>query len=180
MSFDPEVFQLVHPFIDQGKLLLFGKQLLGRSLSQGIDSIKDDLGPLASFLCILDEFQNDRKADPIGSLRKAGAILYHLSVSLLFVTDGDLRIELLENTKLNMLGHETVRPGLFGIVASGSLDVWRDCIINLSTGDESWAARQLMNKTLAVFTKMGIGALWQDYRKDGLVDGTFRLTASSK
>ncbi len=170
----PTVLMISKSTVDFTSLLKATKELLGRSISQGLDSVNIEVKDLASFVCILDEFMSEA-SNPLTSLRDAGDLLKHIHFVFLVIMDHILYVELLETSGLSFSTTTTIQPSIVASIVSGTLIEWRTAVINMSTGRESYFARIAMNAIMKSIERAGLSGLWSNYRKDVMVDSTIKL-----
>ncbi len=73
----------------------------------------------------------------------------------------------METTDLNVLSAKKKIS-----VVSGTLRQWRDALVTYQNTKET---RWIFNRCLYFFVKMGLGNIWDSYRKQTMGDDTFLL-----
>lgn len=160
--------------IDWTNYLGIARQALGHSISQGIDSNNIEPNTLAAFISTLSELFNSN-GNPITSLRDAGCLIDHINFSYLVISDTSVPFYLLQNSNLRIHIKETLVSGCSLLYVSGSLMVWRESIINLTTGSEPHAVRLVIDKIMLIFEQEGFKEIFFNYKKQMLPDKTFKL-----
>lgn len=138
---------------------------------RGIDASPIILSEYARFIASLGEFRQNEKTEPLKILRNPGDLLKHLQFSFLIPGSKELFFQLLELTELSIIFQ--VDQG----IVSGSLEQWKNAIVNClnSYYSPSKELRQIFDECLLFFDFCGLQAIFFDYRKFGLKDGTFLL-----
>lgn len=163
-----EVAPIARTQVDWQALLQLAKQVLGRSISAGVDNRKQVVGDLRSYLAVLGELDIEG-SDPDAVLREAGSLLRHVHYGFLVATATDLRVDVLAESDLRVSGESKC------FVVSGNLEQWRTAIINGCTSRSKYVVRLFYDKCLAIFEREGLGSVWLMYEKANVADRTFRL-----
>lgn len=170
-----EVVPIINTVIDWNQYLMAAKQILGRSVSQQLDTIGMKLDSLASFVATLGAFR-EPNAKPSEILSDPGSLLKHVSLGFLILASNECLFEVMEETSLNLLSTDSRVKNTRLAVLTGNLEEWRTSIINGSSNNCGYECRLLMDKCLLHFELIGLGGVWSNYRKKILNDKTFQLT----
>lgn len=150
---------------------------LGRSPTASLDGANVAPGDLNTIPAMLGEFNRPR-TNPIGYLRtrESDVALRHIFVSYLVETDKDGMLDLLKLGRLSILPAES-HPAIQVAVLSGSLDEWREVIIQGSHPQAySTSVRQLLNEISRHLASAGLADFFVGMKQEKLRDGTFALT----
>lgn len=168
---DPQIVIVGRPTVDFVIFLSAANKVLGRSISKSVDSYRFPTKNVSVLICYLTEMLN---SGSIPSLKNAGALLRHLSYSLVIRSSFLSIFDLLSNSSISVSSAEC-SDGTYLSYASGNLEEWREAIINSCSDSSSIELRLLFDRILLTFEKEGLSDVFSDYRKVNLPDKTFRL-----
>lgn len=154
--------------------LSVSKELLGRSVTCGVDSCPAKLSDIARYLASLAEFKLGRTSDVQSNLRRPGLWLRHFSLSFMVLSSTSTISFLAEATSLDVLSASAEDEGRVAIL-SGTLANWRDAVIMCCSPDVPKRLRELFNIMKRAFGQLGLDDLWFEYRAKDLQDKTFYL-----
>jgi hypothetical protein len=86
-----------------------------------------------------------------------------LQYTFLIVGDEDTIFTLRAMTQLTVIIHP--EPQRIWALATGSLDQWKDAIINGLITHHAWEYQLLLDKLMLKFEGLGLSLLWDDYQK---------------
>lgn len=156
------------------ELLVGCKQVLGRSVTVGLDAVGMKPDTLQAYIAVLGELR-EAGSKPHQVLHSPGLLTDHGFCSFLVAGSLDLFFAIMEGTPLDILSSEsTVRGTRLGVV-SGTLTKWRTAIINGTSDTSSFELRAFMDRCLLLFEQQGLSQLWSAYQKRTLPDTTFSL-----
>lgn len=167
MAARTDVTPISIPNIAWDRYVLDVSALSGHSPTFTIDSSTVPLADYAKYIVSLDELQNGQTGTALEILRNESNPLNHLFFSFLFVCSRSTLFRIMETTDLNVLSAKKKIS-----VVSGTLRQWRDALVTYQNTKET---RQLFNRCLYFFVKMGLGNIWDSYRKHTMGDDTFLL-----
>lgn len=136
---------------------------LGRPIMRPLDDRMISNRGVAEAIVAYGELQQEH-ADYLATLRDAGAILKHFSVSFLVACDDrDLIYEVAIEGDLKILDCDSDKLA----IVSASLEQWRTSIINYASHRSTRTQRDFAGLVLLAFDKMGLGQLWANYSRSG-------------
>ncbi len=162
-----DVIPIAIPNIAWEKYLLDVLALSGHSPIFTIDRSTVPLADFAKYIVSLDEFQNGPTTTALEILRNESNPLNHLFFSFLIVCSKSTLFRIMETTDLNILSSKKKIS-----IVSGTLRQWRDALVTYQNTKET---RLIFNKCLHFFAQLGLGNIWDSYRKQTMDDETFLL-----
>lgn len=166
-------------------LLLFAKQITGRSISNTIETKKINKDEKESvtqayYECLCELF-NDKDSGKGNVNNKdnniPSQVISHIYYSFYFVGLREDYIDLYNHTqriKINVV--ETIRRDCLLGIATGSLKDWKEFIVDCSDGDEAIDIREFANRLQNYFEYgEGLYKVFTQYNKTTVPDGTFLL-----
>jgi len=160
--------------IDWQKYLTLTRQILGRSVSQGLDSYNMRADSLAAFICTLDEIDT-QASDPVLSLRLGEGFLELISFTFLIVADNKTFCKLVSCSNIKFINKETIRPEVDLAIAHGTLAEWKNAILYLSKVGADTTCRKMANTFQKILESKGLQQVFSQYNKANVTDGTFLL-----
>lgn len=157
------VVPYIRPSADNATLSAFAKQALQRNAPGG--------NSLASLVRLFD----DRLTNELSALREAGSLCRHFSYSFLVVCMDDVCVELMSESTVHVHWTDTIRSGIKGLVVSGTLQEWKQTIVECSVDRVSFDLRTMMNQFKTFLVEEGYGQLFSDYKTKRHKDGTLLL-----
>ncbi len=167
MAARTDVIPISIPNIAWERYILDVAELSGHSPTFTIDHSTVPLSDFAKYVVSLDEFQNGSTITALEILRNESNPLNHLFFSFLIVCSKATLFRIMETTDLNILSSKKKIS-----VVSGTLRQWRDALVTYQNTKET---RLIFNMCLHFFAKMGLGNIWDSYRKHTMNDDTFLL-----
>ncbi len=167
MAAKTDVIPIAIPNIAWDRYLLDVLALSGHSPTFTIDHSTVPLSDIAKYIVSIDEFQNGPTAAALDILRNESNPLNHLFFSFLLICSKSTLFRIMETTDLNILSSRKKIS-----IVSGTLKQWRDALVTHQNTKET---RLIFNKCLNFFAKMGLGNIWDSYRKRTMGDNTFLL-----
>ena len=89
----------------------------------------------------------------------------HLFFGFFVVHYSEIIFEIKDITNLEVTTKRTKRTGIDCAIVTGSLDDWKDAIINGSSLDNSFEYRELMCEFLIYFDKINLGFIFKEYKR---------------
>ena len=166
----PQAQLIIQPSVDWHSFLDTTKKALGRSVTEELDSRRQDVQTPLGFVGCLGSFAEN--PEPLGCLN----LLRQMSFGFLVLTDKDTLSDLLRKTAdLNVVTAATVRKDVELSVITATLDNWLVAIASCTTGNESYELRYLFDFIILKFEALGFHRLFLDWKKESLPDHTFKL-----
>jgi hypothetical protein len=75
---------------------------------------------------------------------------------------------------------DTLARGVMAAIVTGTLAQWRDAVKAGTTANAEHNIRECFNQILAVFDKLGLKSVWNDFTARPVKDGTFLLEDKRK
>lgn len=145
--------------------------ILGRNIVASLDRHNLNAESLASFISVLGEFQEEG-LNPVQTQREAGNLLRHAMVSFLVTSSQTALYEVSMNGPIAILDCEI--PTL--VIMSGSLQDWRNLILNLCTKRTTALCRDLGTQLLHSFDGLGLSRIFEAYSRKTDTTGNLILT----
>jgi hypothetical protein len=166
----PYVIPILLPNIAWTKFLKDVAEFSGHSPTSNIDNCKIKLPDFSKYVVALDEMRNG-VGDALDVLRNENTPLNHLFFSFLVSCSKEAVFNIIEASNLNIVLGNNVA------VVSGTLLEWRDATTNYYSEEQ---ARQVINKCLSFFSRIGLGHVWDEYRRKAVDKETFLLEKKCK
>ncbi len=160
--------------VDFKKFLLLSNSVLGRPISRELDFRDMIPKSLPDFIALMDEFSTPG-SDPFNSLVDAGDLLKHVHLSMFSVMQVSVFMDLLGRTGLHCTTTQELPNRNAAVVISGTLEEFREGVINLSTERTDQGTRTFMNGMLSLLDAEGFGILFAKYSRCKYKDGTTLL-----
>lgn len=149
-------------------------ELASHSVTQGIDAYNYKLSDLARVIASFGEFREGSKQNPIEVIRNANDFLNHLHFGFLIWGKMSSAITIMERTDLEII-LKRIKGGCI-IVASGTLNVWKNAIITiLSDSDIQDELQWIFSQCFDCFCSLGLEDIWYDFTKHGIRNETYLL-----
>lgn len=144
---------------DWETFLKITQSTLHRNVADNLDSRNIQTRGLLEYVSSLGEFHS-QGTDALKIQRDAGFLLKHLSISFLvcLVTDKNW---LYQATELKIIDCES--SNIF--VITGTLEQWREAIINLCSPNVIYQYRYIGTAFLTAFDKLGCSRLFENYSR---------------
>jgi hypothetical protein len=155
--------------LDTPKLLVLGRQMFERSLSEKADSI-DSNPPLHDMLCIASMNEPDLKPSAAACVPYMN--LFHAGFCI--VADERDIAEILAICGMPSVMVETVSRGICSVFVAGTLLQWKSALLRGCVKSASRETRHTFNLVYGEFNKMGLAPLFEA-RKVEQFDHTFLL-----
>ena len=166
MATKTDVIPIMIPNIAWERYITDVSELSGHSPTFTIDKSTVKLADFAKYIVSLDEFQNGETITALEILRNETNPLNHMFFSFLILCSKSTLFRIMETTDLNILSKKKIA------IVSGTLKQWRDALVTYQNTKET---RLIFNMCLSFFAKMGLGNIWDNYRKQTMDDNTFLL-----
>lgn len=172
MASKTDVIPIMIPNIAWERYIKDAADLTGHSPTFNIDNSTVSLSPFARYIVSLEEFFSGKTTPALSVLRNEINTLNHLFFSFMVHSSYDSVFKIMSTTNLDVLSTAAKKKKDRVTVLSGTLRQWREAMV---TVQESKETRLIFNKCFAFFMKLGLGNIWDNYRKLTLEDETFLL-----
>jgi hypothetical protein len=150
------------------------KDILGHSVSRGVDSSTSKLSDYAKYVASLAEFQAGAEYPVKDALRRFGPHLHHIFVSFIVLSSNSVILQISEGSDLSVLSTKAEKQRL--AIISGNLEEWRNAVVTFCVKEYSSRLRHIFNEIYFCFKQLGLEDVWKDYRSEKQKDETFYLT----
>ena len=173
MPTESSVTPIIVPLIDWDTFLKDVLDSTGHSPVRSIDESGQKLAPCAKFLASLQEFRENRTANPIDVLRNANVTLNHLAFSFLVKGSSVMILKTLEMTTLHGISAKANKGRV--VLLSGTLGEWKLATVELCNAQRA-DLRWLGKTFLEFFFQFGLKNIFANFDSKIRSDGSLLLT----
>lgn len=165
------IIPLSNTQFNEKAIVKVAKEVLDKSISSEMDG---EIKPLV----LLSKFFNGD--DELKGIREAGALLRHLSYGFIVIDTVDTITRLVSETSVNFKIEDSIKIGIQVAVLSGTMEQWRESLINCLSASSTLEVRIVMNEIMTYFDSIGLHHIFAYYRRRKLTDTTFVLEDKTK
>jgi len=118
-------------------------------------------------------FYNAKK--DLYALQNPGQVLMHFNYTFIGLGDYNTALVISHLSQLNVTFTNTHNPDICIVLFSGTLNIWKAAIVDLSSSLVSSDVREFANDIWRIFNEMNLNHIFSDYRRKSLNDTTFVL-----
>lgn len=160
--------------VDWDKYLIAANQILGRSLTEKLDSHRVPVKTTGGFITTLSAMQGIPE-NQNQVLSNPGSKLQHYFYGFLVIGSQELMLEIASETPLSLVYAETIKSSILLSLVSGNMSQWISAINNSSVAIASNDLRQFANKAQIYFESEGLALLWKNFEKKSFSSDSFIL-----
>lgn len=160
------IIPLSHTTYNEQAVIKIAKEVLDKNISS---SLEGHIRPLV----LLSKFFNGE--DELKGVREAGALLKHVSYGFMIIDTQDTISKLITESSVNFKISDTRRVDMQAVLVTGTLEQWRESLINCLSPSTTYEVRLIMNEIMAYFDTLGLHHIFAYYRRRKLTDTTYVL-----
>ena len=160
------IIPLSNTVFNEQMIIKIAKEILDKSISSDMDG---HIRPLV----LLSKFFNGD--DELKGVREAGSLLRHVFYGFIIIDTQEIINKLIEETSISFKSRPTIRIDMQVAIISGTLEQWRESLINCLSPSTIFEVRQVMNDIMNYFDGLGLHHIFAYYRRRKLTDTTYVL-----